>query len=98
MRIGSDKLVVMEGDGADNDEYAELAGFILQGWPESRCAAASREPLIKSHGICCIQNRPRARRNRRRIPAQGCNCEANAAASPFSTQQTSTYLRDRALG
>ena len=38
---------------------------------ENTAAVLTREPLIKSHGLCCIQNRARARRNCRRIPPMG---------------------------
>jgi hypothetical protein len=55
-----------------------------------RCA--TWEPLNKSHAVCCIQNRPRARRVRRRIPSWGFNCESNAAPGLFSMQPGRLWL------
>ena len=45
-----------------------------------------REPLIKSHRGRCGKNGPRARRLRGRIPAVGCNREANTAPGLLSPQ------------
>ena len=52
----------------------------------TKVAKFHREALIKSHSDRCGKNGPQARRLGGRIPAVGCNREANKASGLLSAQ------------